>query len=475
MIFFLEILCKSTLLFAVAWILSGSLRNRWPSASHLVWAVAFLAILGLPAVTPLLERHTILSIKESPPESGASAAPLSVLPGPNPRSVHPESQKIAEPALSGPQILLGFWALGALLFLSRGFAGLWSLRRIRRIGSQPFEVAAGVLSIPPNWDLRIATTSLPPTAMTWGILKPAILLPVEASEWPRERLEAVLLHEFAHVRRFDFASQLLAELACALYWFNPFVWLGARAMRSDAELAADDAVIRSGIMPSAYAAELLQIAAALGPQRPLLSRAGVSAMTSPKIESRLRSVLSPTARRRGVGSLHVLLATVLAGIAVTAIASLQVETQFSAGPRPASEKTEALIRARSLGLAVLMYSADYDDMMPYGQSTIGIKYVTRPYVKDVKSYESPSKGGQFLFNLHLGGILTSDVDTPAEIPMWFEHLAGGQDPAASYVDGHARMVTADRSAKFEAGLKRKFQRLKSSKPLPANYGDNSHN
>ncbi|MEI9931543.1 MAG: M56 family metallopeptidase [Rhizomicrobium sp.] len=56
-----------------------------------------------------------------------------------------------------------------------------------------------------------------------GLLSPVILLPKSARTWPRARLQAVLLHELAHVRRRDGAMQMLALFACAIYWFNPLM------------------------------------------------------------------------------------------------------------------------------------------------------------------------------------------------------------------------------------------------------------
>ena len=154
------------------------------------------------------------------------------------------------------------------------------------------------------WQARLPR---PPAAMTWGLWRPVVLLPQESVSWTHERLEAVLLHELAHVRRLDSLSQLISVAACALYWFNPAVWLGARALRAEAEKAADDTVIRVGIKPSDYARELLRMATDLGHRRQPLSNIGVPVMKQSKIEARVQSILDPTPRsRRGVTLLEAL-------------------------------------------------------------------------------------------------------------------------------------------------------------------------
>ena len=108
---------------------------------------------------------------------------------------------------------------------------------------------------------------LPPTAITWGAVRPVVLLPKTSSSWSEDRRRTVLLHEFAHVRRLDCLGQTVATAACAIYWFNPAVWLAARALRAEAETASDDLVIQRGTAPSTYASELLSIAAELGRKR----------------------------------------------------------------------------------------------------------------------------------------------------------------------------------------------------------------
>ncbi|MGH7574653.1 MAG: M56 family metallopeptidase, partial [Longimicrobiales bacterium] len=101
--------------------------------------------------------------------------------------------------------------------------------------------------------------------LTWGVLRPVVLLPASTAQWPAARLEAVLRHELAHVRRFDVLTQLIAEIACALHWFNPLVWLVAKRLRIEREMACDDDVIASGSPPADYAADLVELARSLRP------------------------------------------------------------------------------------------------------------------------------------------------------------------------------------------------------------------
>ncbi len=133
------------------------------------------------------------------------------------------------------------WAAGTGVLLVRLGFGYWRLARLRRGGS-------GVV---------YADVSVPLVA---GLLRPAILLPMAAEEWPAERLEAALRHEREHLRRGDLWTLLLSHLACAVYWFHPLVWMVAGRLRAEQEHACDDAVILSGFSTAGYAEALVAAA-----------------------------------------------------------------------------------------------------------------------------------------------------------------------------------------------------------------------
>jgi len=150
--------------------------------------------------------------------------------------------------------------------------------------------------------------------MTWGIRRPAILLPADANDWTDDRRRDVLLHELAHVKRHDFLVQLIARVACAVYWFHPLAWLAATRLREERERACDDQVLRAGATPSAYATHLLEIARGLRAAR-ATSLASVAMARPAQLATRLIDVLD-TRRRRDTLSPKSALPAWIAAIAV---------------------------------------------------------------------------------------------------------------------------------------------------------------
>jgi hypothetical protein len=167
--------------------------------------------------------------------------------------------------------------------------------------------------------------------VTWGIVYPCILIPDEAMTWTPDRRTAVLVHELAHVRRMDVATQLGVHLACAVHWFNPLVWLAAHRVRIERERACDDVVVSHGIRSSTYAGELLAMARALRPVEP----AGFVALGMAHqsgLEGRLVSILALRPRQSPLGRAARAVGPVLVSLVLVPIALARPVLE----PRPSS-------------------------------------------------------------------------------------------------------------------------------------------
>lgn len=248
----------------------GSLRLLRGASASLRRCIALLGVcasLGAPLFTIAFPGRPVVHlastalvghvVAEALSPSRASIAPPASLPA------RPESPPLT---LSPSAWLWLIWAAGALLVATR--VGYGALRAFRLC-------AAARPSRPARSGVRISDDIEMPVVA--GVFRPIVLLPVASRTWSEERLRAVLLHEFSHVHRLDGLALLLAQLVCALYWFNPLAWLARARLRSECELAADEAAIAGGFRPSRYAQHLLEIARGTVP-------AGVIAMAAPRSE-----------------------------------------------------------------------------------------------------------------------------------------------------------------------------------------------
>jgi hypothetical protein len=186
-----------------------------------------------------------------------------------------------------------------------------------------------------------------------GLFTSIVMLPPSAAEWSAESRQAALVHELMHIRRGDRRTQAMAQLACAIYWFNPLVWYASAALARERERACDDEVLRLGAKPSAYASLLLDLARSQATWTPAtaLSMARPSA-----IEGRLLAILGDPARTpRGstrwiVTAMIAVVATAIlgaqpAGPPPRTVATPKAPALMDGGEPPASAITGALVEA----------------------------------------------------------------------------------------------------------------------------------
>ena len=246
----------------------------------------------------------------------------------------------------GASFLLALWLLGVLLAAVRPLLGLWGIGKLGR--SSRAETGLAVLTTAAECAAALGLPRTPvvrrgdvPVPMTWGLHRPVVLLPDAASDWPEGRLRAVLLHEMAHIRRRDWAAHRLADLACALYWFHPLVWLTARRLRDESELACDDLVLSCGIPAPDYARHLLDIARALSPAAPPAPTGAIGMARTARVEGRITQMLNPTQNRRAVTRRTVFAALLAAALGVGTLAALKPEAraQVPSSPKPLPQQS----------------------------------------------------------------------------------------------------------------------------------------
>ena len=149
-----------------------------------------------------------------------------------------------------------------------------------------FARAAG-LRAPP----RLAESDLLSVPVTFGVRRPAILLPAGWRDWEPAELDAVLAHEISHVVRRDALAERLALVHRAIFWFSPLSWWLARHLADLAEEASDDAALAAGADRTRYAETLLGFFAALEAAPGRVWWQGVSMATAGQAEKRVDRIL----------------------------------------------------------------------------------------------------------------------------------------------------------------------------------------
>jgi HEAT repeat protein len=109
-------------------------------------------------------------------------------------------------------------------------------------------------------------------------------------------LEAILHHEFAHIKRKDTLVQFFAQIACCLYWMNPLTWILERRLFIERERACDDIAMGKRIKASEYAGHLMEVMEEAGTRQKLAWVTSAMAEGT-DFKDRILSVLDPLAKR----------------------------------------------------------------------------------------------------------------------------------------------------------------------------------
>ncbi|MES2288139.1 MAG: M56 family metallopeptidase [Pseudomonadota bacterium] len=284
-----ELAIKSVVTAGVVVFLLDILRFR--SASERSWLAHFglAAALVLPLAGELLPRWYVA------PEMPVADTPV-VTASVAPAIVHAASSVPVEtmPTLN-TEALAGFaYAIPAAILLGVTIIAVLRLFALRRRSTvlidEPWLAALAHAQRRMGFKNGAALLVSPElvSPVSWGLFRPTILVGESASTG-RDDAEAIIAHELAHVARFDWMKLLLARVATALLWFNPFVWMLARRCHQLREEAADDAVLRSDVSGTDYAQ--LLVSAARHESRGLLLAANGVAPSKASLGDRVRRVL----------------------------------------------------------------------------------------------------------------------------------------------------------------------------------------
>ena len=339
---------KSIFILTVTSFLGLLLRPARARFRHTLWCAALFSLLFLPIISgsvpvyrvpalpssllpsdgptrELLQANSREASSQLSNESEAYAGQSSVAPADQqPRS-----------ALSWQSIVLLVWLIGTLAVLARFIVGIVIVRRLVSRSTEltgPWSKLSSELSreIQLKRRVRLLRSDRSLMPVTCGSLSAKILLPTDAGDWSADRKRVVLLHELIHVKRKDILVQAIGQIVCALYWFNPLVWLAVKKLRTEQEWACDESVVATGIAAPEYAGQLLEIARRFDTN--MLSTVATTGMaSSSELQDRLCAILDPVHQKYWSGrtiAVSALMMFVLVSMAVVRFVPAQRQDEM---------------------------------------------------------------------------------------------------------------------------------------------------
>src|SRR5271166_3167800 len=318
----------------LAWAVTGVVRRQGSGTRFAIWFLALLAIAFLPMV-----GHFAGSLG-----ARVSAAPAIALTLP----------------ASFASLLFGVWIVGAGLGLLHVAHGLYRLRRLRATCT-PIDLRAldpslrnDLADAQQHRRVILCTSDAVRVPAAIGYFRPMVVFPSWAlAEIPPVELNAILLHELAHLRRWDDWTNLAQKLVKAIFFFHPAVWFIESRLTLEREMACDDAVLAASFSPRAYAESLVSLAEKSFLRRGVqLAQAAVSHVHQLKL--RLAEILRKDKGVQGSARLRkpaVALMSLAAIVSVYGISRAPRLVAFSSdAPQLASTVSHALSRTNDFDL-----------------------------------------------------------------------------------------------------------------------------
>lgn len=309
---FLQMSLHGAVMIAVITILRTLTLNQVPKKTFLVlWALALVRLLVPFSLPSRLSVYTLLA-RQAPAVSDATAvSPPPVLPA-APVTITPQ---VTAPSASTVSPWAVVWLVG-IEVCALTFAVLY-VRCYREFQtSLPVEhdyARRWLAAHPLRRKLVIRQSDRVSSPLTFGVLRPVILMP-KSTDWSDEgTLRFVLEHEFVHVQRFDALSKLALIAAVCFHWFDPLVWVMYVLANRDLELSCDETVVhRFGGARADYARTLIRM---------METRSGVAPLCSGFSKNAIEERITAIMKTKKITVMSLLLAALLVAGTVTVFAT----------------------------------------------------------------------------------------------------------------------------------------------------------
>lgn len=273
--------CWQSAAIALLYVLADRCTRNASASIRYGIAVTALALMPLAAIATFVEQerlvvpvqHTVQPLMQAEQQVPVIASRLG--------SMHTailDELPSAVPVVSGGELWIAehaglllpcmdaVWLLGVVLLAVRAAGGWWQLRglKLRASSAVPAEVHVAFERLKRRYALsrgvllRMSDEVISP--MVFGVWRTVVLVPLSAvAQLTPEQMQAVLAHELAHVRRWDYLVNLMQTMTECLFFFHPAVWWISHRVRNFREVCCDEAAAQTCADPAIYAAALLQM------------------------------------------------------------------------------------------------------------------------------------------------------------------------------------------------------------------------
>lgn len=258
-------LWQASALVLLTFVLVRKARSRNGATRYGIWSLALMAAFLMPALMLIPRATPTRGIEQPFSDTPSLRGTVAVEPASIPQRGTQVSLPAAPTQTKRPQIpvtglLLALWLCVALWKLSgigHALVSIAALQRKAKPWSPSHPLATWLASQPLKPNIKSSADIVSPMAI--GIFRPVVLLPDTFSEqFEEEEMKQIILHELAHIKRRDYAANLVQKLGESLFWYHPGVKWAAREMDVEREIACDEwAASRTG-KPKAFAGCLLK-------------------------------------------------------------------------------------------------------------------------------------------------------------------------------------------------------------------------